>query len=114
MTARLTSINSVSGKADGPGEIAGPAVAITVALHNGTNRTLALVAVMNLYYGSKRTPAVELAGSQTQPLPSSIGPQKTISGVYTFTIATADRRDVLIEFSYSGSSSVVLFKGGIS
>jgi hypothetical protein len=111
VTARIAKISSVIGKANLPGEISGPAIAVTIVLMNATSKTIKLESVVNLYSGRARTPALTISSSPTAPFKGSVPPGKSATAVYTFTLAVPDRADVRIEFSYSPSAPVVLFDG---
>lgn len=110
----LGSIESVEGEASLPGEVAGPALRVTVDVHNGTGAALDLAGlVTNLYYGADRTPAVELGGPGAVPMPSEVAAGEDASGTYVFNVPTEARDRVVIEVDLSVGSSVVLFEGPV-
>lgn len=111
VTARITGIRAVQGKPRLPGEVAGPAIAVTVSLSNGTRKRIAIDSVVNAYYGPDLTPALVISGPPTSPFGSSLAPGKSALGVSTFTVGVADRKDITIEFSYTASAPVVRFRG---
>ena len=115
LTASVTKVEAVQGKAIGPGEISGPAVRFTISLTNHTGKAYDLSnAVVNAYYGSADTPANQLERPGGVSFPSSIGVGKTVTGVYVFTIPTAQRSRVQVTVDTSISNPVVAFTGSAS
>ena len=100
----------VIGKARLPGEIGGPALAITIRLANSTGRAVRLDPVVNVYFGRSRTPATTLSGPPTAPFPSVLPAHGSVQGVYTFTLSAAQRKNLLIELTYSPAAPVVQFR----
>lgn len=110
----LSSIRSIAGEASVPGEVAGPALEITVHVENtGTTSAHTDTLVVNVYYGDQRSPANILVKPR-RDLPLSIGPGKTAEGLYAFSVPEAERGHVLVEVDLSVDMPVVLFEGAIS
>ena len=111
LTARLTSIDSVRGKATRPGEIAGASLKFTVAVENKTGKAVDLNGVVIFVsYGKDRTPAAELM-SGTNPLPNRVAVDSTQIGQYVFAVPKDERGLVRVEISYTGSAPTVAFEG---
>ena len=112
VTARLTAVESVAGEASGPGEVAGPAVRVTVELHNGTNHALALnMVVVDVFAGSELAPGEPLSGPGVRWFDGTLEPGDDATGVYVFGVP-ADRRDqVHVRVSYDPLAPTVLFEG---
>lgn len=111
VTARLAEIKSVQAKASLPGEVGGPALAITVKVKNDTGKKLSLaLGVVNAYYGRDRTPAVSVASDGEVPFPESIADGESATGVYVFQIPE-DARPVRVELDLGDGADVVVFKG---
>ncbi|MDC7120070.1 hypothetical protein OMK64_00795 [Cellulomonas fimi] len=112
VTAELTKVESVAGEAQGPGEVAGPAVRVTVRLTNGTAAAVPLTsAVVNAYAGQDLAPAEPLSAPGGQPFAGSVQPGATATGVYVFNVP-ADQRDRLqVTVSYDPTVTTVLFEG---
>ena len=111
-TVRLSSIGHVAGQAVGPGEIAGPAIRVSIVIENrgSTDLDLAFVAV-NAYIGADRRPA----GTLTQPAGSPFGgvlkPGERATGVYLFTVPTAERDQVTLVVDYLAGQPAAVFTG---
>ncbi|TQL69954.1 hypothetical protein FB381_3877 [Nocardioides albertanoniae] len=111
VTARLKEIDSVQAKASLPGEVGGPALAITVSVKNQTDKKLNLaLGVVNAYFGPERTPAVSVASDGEVPFPPSVAPGDAAEGVYVFQIPE-QARPVRVELDLGDGADVVVFKG---
>lgn len=111
VTARLARIDSVQATASLPGEVGGPALAITVKVKNQTGKKLDLaLGVVNAYYGPERTPAVSVASDGEVPFPASVGDGESAKGVYVFQIPE-EARPVRVELDLGNGADVVVFKG---
>ncbi|MER7557288.1 hypothetical protein ABTZ46_10125 [Nocardioides sp. NPDC126508] len=111
VTARLARIDSVQATASLPGEIGGPALAITVKVKNQTGKKLDLaLGVVNAYYGRERTPAVSVASDGEVPFPASVADGESAKGVYVFQIPE-EARPVRVELDLGNGADVVVFKG---
>ncbi|MBD9698242.1 hypothetical protein IGS67_01875 [Flavimobilis sp. GY10621] len=111
LSARLVEVEDVDGTAEGPGEVAGAALRVTVELTNGTGRVVDLRgAVVNLYTGKDRLPTSLLSGPGTVALPASLGRDGTARATYVF---RTDHRDGLleVEVDIADAPSVVVFEG---
>lgn len=111
---RIDRIESVEGEAFSAGEIAGPAIRVSVTVENDSDEPLDLgFAVVNAYVGPDRAPA----GTVTQPggvrFAGVLAPGESGTGVSLFTIAEADRDDVTITVDYSADVSTVVFQGAV-
>lgn len=109
--AELASIDAVTASAELPGETGGPALEITLEISNGTNRDFDLAgAVINLYYGRDRVPAVPIE-SASDPLPPMAGPDSPVTGSYVFRVPVEERRQIRVEVDLGIGRTVVLFEG---
>lgn len=109
---RLASIESVQGEAQGPGEVAGPALRVTVEVANQTGSALSLAGIaVNLYYGVDTVPAVPLDGPGVVAFPASVAAGRAGSGTAVFSVP-ADQRDlVAVEVTLTASQPLVVFEG---
>src|SRR3712207_9591951 len=91
----LPAIEGIEGTAVGPGNIAGPALRVTVRVENGTAEPVALGGVaVNLAYGPDRTPASPLDDSSRRPFATMVEPGQSAEGVYVFTVPRSEERRV--------------------
>ncbi|HET9648797.1 MAG TPA: hypothetical protein VFP34_11255 [Microlunatus sp.] len=112
VSVRVAKVESVKGEAQGPGEIAGPAVRVTVEVANGTDKEVPMdLALVNLYYGEDKTPASTLSGPGVAPLSAPIAVGKTDSGTYVFSVPESQRGALTVEFSYTTDAPTVIFRG---
>ena len=112
LTAAVTQMEAVQGKATGPGEIAGPSVRFTITIKNSTSKKVDLSStVVNAYAGADSAPAIPLQGPGGKPFPSSVAAGSSATGVFVFNIAKADRSRVEVTVDTSVRNPVVAFKG---
>ena len=109
---KVTKFESVKGKAEGPGEIAGPALRITVSVTNGSSEEIPMDnALVNLYYGKKQTPASILSGPGAKPLSKPVRAGGSASGRYVFNVPADQQGQLSVEFSYTTDEPTVVFSG---
>lgn len=112
---QLTQIEAVEGVANIPGEVGGPSLRVTVSVRNATSSELVLTsAVVNLYHGSERSPAIELLEPGRRDLPASVAPGGEATGAFVFLVPVEARDEVVVEFDLSTESTVLLFSGAVS
>ena len=114
VVATLPSIESIQGTAVGPGNIAGPALRVTVRIENGTDEPVWLDGVaVNLYTGEDRSPASPLDDPSRRPFTGQIAPGQSGEGVYVFSVPTDARDLVTIEVGYQAGAPLLLFTGPV-
>jgi hypothetical protein len=112
LTAAVVRSEAVAGKADGPGEIGGPAVRFTVRITNTTGAPVSLAdTVVNAYYGSAETPAVQLRMPGGVDFPTSVADGGSATGVFVFNIPSASRSSVKVTVDTSVRNPVIAFQG---
>ncbi|MBE1874783.1 hypothetical protein [Myceligenerans pegani] len=115
LSVKLTDIERTEAEPSMPGEIAGPAVRVEVAVINSDAEYHALGAsVVNLYYGPDRIPASSLSGSGEEALPDSVPGGQTVTGTYEFAVPDDRTERVLVEIDVDPQLHVALFEGEIS
>lgn len=108
----LTKIESVQGEARLPGEIAGPAIRVTVRVRNGSSTALDVGNVrVNAYYGNDQTPAGVLTAPGGKPFEGKIAPRTEAEGVYLFAIPISERNSVRITVDTTAGVPVAVFTG---
>jgi hypothetical protein len=114
LTVRLSRIAPVKGTANVPGEIAGPAIKLTVVARNRADRAVDLNSVVVFVsFGRKRTPASELSDG-ARPLKGSVAPDDSRTGTYIYTVPEDEREQVRVEISYSSEAPTVAFEGRVA
>ncbi len=112
VTATVEDLEAVLGSAQGPGQVAGPAVRVTVRIVNGTGAPLSLDAVaVDVTYGPGATPASPLDDPSAAPFTGTAGPGESATGIYVFTVPE-DRRDALtVAVGYQAGAPYLVFTG---
>ncbi|MBO0608587.1 hypothetical protein [Myceligenerans salitolerans] len=112
LSVKLAAVEWTETKPSMPGEIAGPAVRVEVAVINsgGTYHPLG-ASVVNLYYGPDRIPASSLSGSGQEDLPDSVPAGQTVTGTYEFAVPEDRPGRVLVEIDVDPQLHVALFEG---
>lgn len=115
VTVRLISIESVTGEVVLPGEVAGPALRVTMEARNSGGLAVETPAVVvNLYYGPDRIAGNPFLQPGGKPFPASIPAGGLATGVYLFDVPESERGDILVEVDLLFESSVVLFEGAFA
>ena len=111
VSARLTSVRAVTAEAKGPGEVTGPALAVTVAVTNGSSSALDLDQVAVTLDGSDSSPGNPMTDQPAQPITGRLAAGGSASGVYVFAIAKNLRKPVVIQVMLSGGAPILVFTG---
>jgi hypothetical protein len=114
VTVRVKSLTAVDGEAVLPGEVAGPAVRAELEMVNESGAAVDLsTVVVNLAYGSGRTPANTLS-TGTSSFPASVATGTTATGTYVFEVPSDERDDLRLTVDYAVDVPVVVFEGSAS
>lgn len=114
IVATLPRIEAIEGEAVGPGNIAGPALRVTVRIANGTAEAVPLEGVaVNMYYGTDRTPASPLDDPSRRPFGGMVAAGDSADGIYVFSVPTDARDSVTIEVGYQAGAPLLLFTGPV-
>ncbi len=109
---RLAQLEAVTGEATGPGEIAGPAVRVTVVATNGSPSPVLLEGVVvDLTYGPDNSSAAPLSGPGVLRFTGEVEPGASVTGVYVFDVPVDQRGAISVLVSYLASVSPVVFQG---
>jgi hypothetical protein len=112
IVATIASVEAIDGTAVGPGNIAGPALRVTVRIENGTAEAVSLDGVaVNLASGTDRTPASPLDDPSRVPFTGMVDPGATAEGVYVFSVPTDARDLITVEVGYQAGAPLLLFTG---
>jgi hypothetical protein len=112
MSFRLERLEAVKGEANGPGEIAGPAVRVTVVATNDTGAPVLLeTVVVDLQYGPDDSSAAPLSGPGAVRFTGELAQGASATGVYVFDVPLDQRGEVSVIVSYLASVSPVVFTG---
>jgi hypothetical protein len=114
VSARLVTIGAFDSQAHTPGELSGPALAVTVELANDGDAAVTLDTVgVNLYYGADGTPAVRLRDGSTAPMRGHLAPGDSVTATYSFSVPTDGRDAVTVAVSFAAGDGTALFSGPV-
>jgi len=112
ITVKVDGIEAVDGQYLVPGEVAGPALRVTLTVSNDTDAAQSLsLLVVNLYYGESGVPAGTLTEPGGRALTGEIAPHSSATGVYLFNTPEDQRQIVRVEVDLETQARVVLFEG---
>lgn len=111
VAVRVTSVRGVTSHAVGPGQVGGPALALTVKIKNGSKAALDLSTVTVALSGAKGVPGILATGSPYAPLDGSLPGGDSAKGTYVFTLAKAYRRPITVQVQYGNGQTVLQFSG---
>ena len=110
--ATVRSVESIDGTGYGPGNIAGPALRVTVQLDNGTAEPVSLDGVaVDLAYGAEAIPGPPLDDPSRAPFSGTLPAGSSAEGVYVFTVPADQRDTVTVQVGYRPGAPVLAFTG---
>lgn len=111
-SVRVTKIEAVDGEAVVPGEIAGPALRVTVEVQNTTEDALDLrTATVTLSYGDPWQVGNPVSKPEGAAFPASVAPGETASGTFVFEVPQDARGHVRVELDLSVDDPIIAFEG---
>jgi len=113
VTAKIAEITPIQATATLPGEISGPAVAVTVEVDNGSADTIGLDSVTVTLTDSAGNPASTVSGS-TGELSGALAAAGSAKGMYVFTVPADARNPVTVTVNYSSGAPTLVFTGAVS
>jgi len=113
VTVWLTSLAKVTVQGHGPGEISGPAVAVTVRVRNGASTPLDLDHVIVNLLDAKGQLATPMSGDPAAPFHGRLAAGADQSAVYVFSVTASALKPVQISVTYDVEEPTVLFKGNL-
>jgi hypothetical protein len=112
VTVAVPKVEEVTGEANIPGEVGGPALRFTVDVTNGTGKTLDLrTVVVNAYYGPDRTPASPLLKPGGKAFDSEVDNGGTARGVFVFNVPAEFQDKVELEIDPRIDAPIAIFTG---
>lgn len=107
----ITRIDRLTAQAQGPGEVSGPALALTVRVENRSDAPLDLGNVVVTLTGADAAPGESISSEPADPLQARLLPGRTTSGVYVFTIGEDSRDPITVAVTLVGGGTVLLYTG---
>jgi hypothetical protein len=112
VTVSLEGIEGIRGSGEGRGNVAGPALRVTVRIENRTGDPVDLYGVtVDLTYGEDDLPAAPLADPSYAPFWTTVPPGGSAEGVYVFSVPTENRELVAVSVSYQPGAPYAVFTG---
>ena len=113
ISAKLTEVKAIDAQAKVPGEISGPAVAITVEISNDSPNAIGLDSVSVDVQGAGGVPTSPITTDPASPLSGVLAPGEKKTGVYVFTMPADVRNGASVTVLYSADAPVALFTGNV-
>ncbi|EIC06661.1 hypothetical protein OR221_0112 [Microbacterium laevaniformans OR221] len=111
---RVTSIDAVEGEAVVPGEIAGPALRVTVEIDNSSADAIDLrTATVTLAYGDPLQPGNPISKPAGASFPDTVEPGQSASGTFVFEVPKDQRDRVQIAVDLSIDDPIIAFEGSV-
>ncbi|WP_157943995.1 DUF4352 domain-containing protein [Blastococcus atacamensis] len=112
ITADVVSLDAIEGTGQGPGNISGPALKVTLRLTNGTSEPVSADAVaVDLAYGTELFPASPLDDPSSAPFTGTVAPSGSTQGVYVFSVPADERDLVQVSVGYQAGAPILVFTG---
>lgn len=106
----VTSVKAVTVKSEQPGQVAGPAVAVTVSVKNSSGGRFSLSGlVVNVSYGPEAAPGSQTEASPSKVLTGTLAAQKSATGVYVFNVPAGQAGTVRVTVSSDRSPTILEF-----
>lgn len=114
VTVELVAVEAIEGTGRGPGNVAGPAVRVTVRLDNGSADPLDLFGVaVDLAYGEDGRPGPTLDDPSAAPFSGRLAPGDSAEGVYVFRVPPDARDDITVSVGHQPGAAYVVFTGAV-
>jgi hypothetical protein len=114
VSARIAQVNAVQATATLPGEVSGPAVAVTLEITNSSAQAIGLDSVTATLTDAAGNPASPIAADPSAPLSGVLDPGATNSGTYVFTVPADQRNPVTVTVNYSAGAPTLVFTGQVA
>lgn len=112
LSAAVLNLSAVQGTAQGAGQLAGPAVQITIELRNDSNEPVSLDFVsVTSNYGTALTPAVALSGPGATQFPATLAGKSTAKAILVFAVPINQRGALQVLLNVAASLPVAVFEG---
>jgi hypothetical protein len=110
---RITDVQAVDASSGLPGEINGPAVALTVEFDNTGSAAVGLDAVIVDITDATGAPALPITDARSRPVSGLLQPGQRQAGVWIVTVPPEARTGMTVAVSWSAAEPVVRFVGDL-
>jgi hypothetical protein len=115
ITASLPSIRAVDATATGPGNVDGPALAVTVRIVNGRGAAIALDGVeVTLTYSAEAVPGSPVDDPAASRMVGTLADGGAAEGVYVFSVPSGQRQLVTVTVGYGVGKPLLVFTGPVA
>jgi len=111
LTVELSSVEPIESSAPAPGQVSGPAFAITMMIKNTGDEPVDTSRIEISLEDSSGNPGSGMIGEPAEWFEGSIDPGTQASGVYVFTVDESERDTVRVTFSLRPGLPAVVFTG---
>ena len=109
----ISEVETLDVEAKTPGEIAGPAVAVTLTVENTSDEAVDLSTAMISINGSKGSFGQATTSEPYSPFLGSVEPGGTSSGIYVFRLPAEERDSLEVTVEYVAGAPIALFTGAV-
>jgi hypothetical protein len=110
----LVTIQAITVGVSGPGEVAGPALAVTVNISNNSSAAVDVSSAVVTLLDSQGQVGTPTPASPASPFTGSVQPGASANGVYVFGIAKTQRNPINVYVSYTAGAATAHFFGNAS
>jgi hypothetical protein len=109
----ISDVESLDVEANTPGEIAGPAVALTLTVENTSDDAIDLSTAMVSVTGAKGSYGQATTSEPYSPFQGSVAPGDEATGVYVFRLPADERSALEATVEYVAGAPIALFAGSV-
>lgn len=113
VAVNLASLSKITTVAQGPGEVSGPGLAVTISFTNNSSAPISLDAVNVTLDDGNGNPASPMSGEPSAPFSGDLAPGAAASGVYVFSFPDDYKDPSRIQVSYSADVAILEFLGSL-
>jgi hypothetical protein len=112
ITAEVSSVSALQASATGPGNVAGPALAVTVRITNGSDAPVELDELeVSLSYTAEEWSASPVNDGAVSPLRGMLAAGRTAEGTYVFSVPSDQRDVVTVTVGLAAGAPLLVFTG---
>lgn len=111
VTVQIAKVASIKAKAQGPGEVGGPAVAITIKIENDGSKAFDTSLLSVNVTDAKGLPGSGMIGPPAKWIKGSVKPGGQAQGVYVFSVPERNRNPIEVSVSVNPGMPTVVFSG---
>ena len=109
----VSGVSEIEAKAQGPGEVSGPAVAVSILIENGTGQELSMALLNVNLEDSKGLPGSGMIAEPADWVEGSIPAGGRATGVYVFAVPKANRAPIRVSVSIDPALPTSVFTGDV-